>query len=70
MKCEEHDVAPRLIATSDDIDQISAFGENADVAALHGWRRQVFGEDALALMAGKLALVVDGKKLEVVELEG
>jgi ribonuclease D len=69
MKCDEHDVAARLIATSDDIDQISAFGANAEVPALHGWRRQVFGDDALALMRGNLGLVVLGRKLELVELE-
>lgn len=63
MKCEEADVAQRLVASADDVEQIAAFGAEADVPALHGWRRQVFGEDALRLRAGALAISVDGRKL-------
>jgi ribonuclease D len=69
MKCEEHDVAHRLVASSDDIDRIAAFGEKADVPAMHGWRLKVFGQDALALRKGDLAFVIDGQKLDLVELE-
>ena len=47
-KCEEHDVAPKLVASSDDIDRLSV-EEEPDVPALTGWRRRVFGDDALAL---------------------
>jgi len=50
-----NDVAPRLIANSDDLDKIAADTE-ADVHALHGWRRELFGEQALALKAGRLSL--------------
>ena len=54
-------VAPRLIADSADVEAVAASDE-ADVPALHGWRREVFGERALALKHGKLALkLVDGK---------
>ena len=52
---DDQGVAPRLIANSADIDRI-ACEEDPDVAALSGWRREVFGEQALALKAGKLAL--------------
>ena len=69
MKCDEHDVAQKLLASSADIERIAAEGEAAQVAALSGWRRQVFGLDALALRAGNLALVINTKKLELVELE-
>jgi ribonuclease D len=56
-----HDVAPRLIATSEDLDRI-AVDDNADVHALHGWRHALFGEQALALKQGRLALgIADGK---------
>ena len=53
---EDANVAGRLIASSAEIDLIAGFGENADVPALRGWRREIFGEDALRLRAGKLAL--------------
>ncbi len=67
MKSETHDVAQRLIATSADLERIA--GENEpDVPALHGWRREVFGNDALALKTGKLALMIRGRKLQVVPL--
>ncbi len=59
---EENRVAPRMIANSDDIEAIAADDE-ADVAALKGWRRELFGEQALALKSGRLALVVHGEKV-------
>lgn len=52
---ETQGVAPRIIASSDDIDQI-VLNDNADVQALSGWRREVFGNKALAIKSGKLAL--------------
>lgn len=59
-KCEEHGVAPKLVATADDLDRI-ALGE-ADVSALKGWRKEVFGIDAIALVKGEIALaVVEGR---------
>jgi ribonuclease D len=64
--CEAHDVAPRLVASSDDLDRI-AVGE-ADVPALSGWRLRVFGEQAQALRDGKLALGVAGKRIKTIPL--
>jgi ribonuclease D len=66
MKCDEHDVAQKLVASADDIDQLAALGPEADVPALHGWRRQVFGEDALRVRSGELALVVRRNRLDLV----
>ncbi len=63
MKCEEADVAQRLVASADDVELIAGLGEAADVPALHGWRRQVFGDDALKVRAGTLAVFVDGRRL-------
>ena len=65
-RSEQHHVAQRLIATSDDVEAI-ALSDTADVPALHGWRRDLFGEDALKLKRGKLAigLSADGKSVEV-----
>ena len=59
MRCEENDVAQRLVANTADLERI-ACGDADEVRALRGWRREVFGEDALALRAGELALSVKG----------
>jgi ribonuclease D len=60
-EAERAQVAPRLIASSADIEAIAG-DDNADVEALKGWRRRVFGDRALALKHGKLALKLkDGK---------
>ncbi len=64
-KAESHDVAPKLLASSDDIDRL-AFEDEPDVPALHGWRRLVFGEDALALKEGRIALGVEGKRIRLI----
>ena len=58
MTSERHAVATKVIATVDDLEQIAADDE-ADVAALHGWRRDLFGEAALALKHGRLALAIE-----------
>ncbi|MDP7599598.1 MAG: 3-hydroxyacyl-CoA dehydrogenase NAD-binding domain-containing protein, partial [Acidimicrobiales bacterium] len=50
-------------ASAADIDLIAAFGDEADVRALKGWRREVFGGDALKLRSGEVSLSVKGKKL-------
>jgi ribonuclease D len=68
LRCEQHRVAQKLVASSDDIEAI-ARDDEADVAALHGWRRELFGADALALKAGRLALTADGGALRVIELD-
>jgi ribonuclease D len=64
-KCEDHHVAARLVASSDDIDRL-ATEEAPDIAALHGWRREVFGEDALALKQGRVALGVAGRRVKLI----
>lgn len=58
MTSERHAVASKVIATVDDLEQIAA-SDNADVGALHGWRRELFGEAALKLKHGQLALAID-----------
>jgi ribonuclease D len=64
---EEEGVAPKVLASSDDIDRIAAKGEEADVPALSGWRREVFGERALALVRGEVALKFEKRKIAVFE---
>ncbi len=64
-KSEHHHVATRLVASSEDIDRLAS--EDApDIAALHGWRREVFGEDALALKQGRIALGVSGRRVKLI----
>lgn len=58
MTSEHHGVASKVIATVDDLEQIAA-SDQADVGALHGWRRELFGEAALKLKHGQLALAMD-----------
>ncbi len=65
-KTESAGVASKLIAPASDLDAIAA-GER-DVAALSGWRREVFGEDALRLCKGEIALAAKGKSVRVVKL--
>ncbi len=65
---EERGVAGRLIASSDDLEKLAVDGEKADVQALQGWRRELFGERALQLLAGKTALVYRNRKVEIVSL--
>jgi len=64
-KSEESHVAPKLLASSEDLDRFAA-GDGADIRALHGWRRAVFGEAALALKAGRLALGVEGRRVKLI----
>ena len=66
-RAEEAGVASKLIATVSDLEQI-ANDDEADNAALKGWRREAFGEDALKLKRGELALVLDGARVRVVEV--
>src|SRR6185312_6070917 len=68
LKAEEIGVAPRLIANVEDIERLAA-QEDDGVAALHGWRAEVFGKDALALRKGDLAIALEGGAAIVVELE-
>ncbi|MCB4824625.1 ribonuclease D [Roseicella aerolata] len=65
-KSEEHHVAPKLLASSDDLDRL-ATESSPDLPALHGWRREVFGEAALALKSGRLALGVDGRRVKLIK---
>ncbi|MGX6647936.1 ribonuclease D [Maricaulaceae bacterium MS644] len=65
---EQEGVAARLIATVPDLELLAA-DDDADIPALQGWRRQVFGEDALKLKRGEIALVLENGRVEAVELD-
>jgi ribonuclease D len=66
MTAERHGVAAKVIATVDDLDRIAA-DDDADVPALHGWRRDLFGEKALALKHGRLSLAIEKGRVVAVE---
>lgn len=66
MTSEKHAVASKVIATVDDLERIAA-DDQADVPALKGWRRDLFGEKALALKAGRLALAIEKGRVSAIE---
>jgi ribonuclease D len=66
MVAEKHHVAAKVVATSDDLDRI-AENDEADIGALKGWRRELFGEKALALKHGKLALAIERGRVTAVD---
>jgi ribonuclease D len=66
-RAEAAGVAARLIADTEDIEKIAAH-EDDDVPALHGWRAEVFGNDARALRDGKLGLALHGGDAVLVNL--
>jgi len=68
MTAERHAVAAKVIATVDDLDRIAA-DDDADVPAMSGWRRELFGEKALALKQGRLSLAVEKGRVVAVERE-
>ncbi len=63
---EAHGVAAKVIATVDDLEKIAA-DDNADVAALQGWRRELFGDVALKLKRGDVALAFQGRQIVAIE---
>ena len=66
MVSERHHVAAKVIATVDDLERIAA-DDGAAVPALSGWRRELFGQQALALKHGKVALAIERGKVAAVE---
>ena len=66
-RCEDHQVAQKLLASADDLEAIAA-DDHAPVKALSGWRRDIFGKDALALKHGRLGLTVRRNRITLVEL--
>jgi ribonuclease D len=58
LKAEQAGVAARLVASADEIDRLAA--GKRDLHVLHGWRNEIFGRDAVALLEGQVALALDG----------
>jgi ribonuclease D len=68
LRCEENDVAQKLVANADDLEMIAA-SDDAPVRPLHGWRFDIFGKDALDLKHGRIALTAAGKRIVLVRLK-
>ena len=64
-RAEQNNVAPRLIASSEDIEAL-VLDDPADNPALAGWRREMFGDDAMRLIKGEIALSAQGKRVRIV----
>jgi ribonuclease D len=67
INCAEEDVAAKLVADTDDLEAM-AMEANPDVQAMHGWRFEVFGKDAMDLKAGKIALRLEKGRVKKVEV--
>ncbi|MEO1305743.1 MAG: ribonuclease D, partial [Pseudomonadota bacterium] len=65
---DDANVVPRLIANSADIERLARGETSEDIAALNGWRRELFGAKALALLSGKLALSFENGQVRLFEL--
>ncbi|MFZ9135958.1 MAG: ribonuclease D, partial [Candidatus Puniceispirillaceae bacterium] len=62
----KHDIAPRLIASAEEL-ELLAGDDNAPIRALTGWRREVFGDLALRLKQGEIALAVKNGRIMLIE---
>ena len=69
VRAKESSVAPRLIARADEMEALAA-GARDGLPILDGWRRQLFGEDALALVEGRLGFSVSNGKMRMRQLAG
>ena len=65
---EEKGVAAKMIASGDDLEKLAWKAEDAEIGAMHGWRREIFGDRALELLTGRTALVYRNRKVEVVTI--
>ena len=66
MKAEQAGVAARLVASADELDRMAA--GKRDVHALSGWRKEIFGDDAVALIEGRLALALQGDQAKLISV--
>ena len=70
MIAEKEGVAPKVLASGDDLEKIAGEGENAAVPALSGWRREVFGERALQLVRGEIGLKFEKRRIVEFDIDG
>ena len=65
LRSEQAGVAPRLVASAEDLDRLAS-GKHDGIQALNGWRAEIFGNDALKLIDGKLALGLDRDRVRLI----
>lgn len=65
INCTDADVATRLVASKDELEDL-VLGQTDGLAVLKGWRKEVFGKDALAMLNGKLSLTLKGNTIKKV----
>lgn len=65
---EKEGVAAKVLASSDDIDRLAAEGDDADIPALSGWRREVFGDTAIRLVRGEIGIKFDRRRVVVFDI--
>ena len=76
-QCEKTGVAQKIVANTSDLEKIAALGNDeavtdvntTDIRPLQGWRREMFGDLALALMAGRVALTATRGKVHIIPLD-
>jgi len=69
LRTEVEGIATRLVANARDIEQLAAFGDRAEIDALKGWRRDIFGQDAIDMLRGKIALRLEGENVVAERLD-
>lgn len=69
MIAEKEGVAPKVLASGDDLEKIAGEGEDATVPALSGWRREVFGERALQLVRGEVGLKFEKRRVVAFDID-
>jgi ribonuclease D len=67
LRATQYQVAPRLVAVTEDLERLAA-GDDEGVPALHGWRAEVFGRDAVALRDGRMAIALENGEAVVIEM--
>ena len=65
LRCDENGIAAQLVANRRELDRI-ATEDDPDIRTLTSWRREIYGNDALALKRGEIALTADGLTVRVV----
>lgn len=68
LQCAEHDVAARLVASSDDIDDFAMAPDDKTLPINHGWRHEIFGAEAHDMLSGKTALTLENGKIRKISL--
>lgn len=70
IEAAQHDITPKRLADSDDLQEIALHGDKAKVPAMEDWRFEIFGKKALDLMHGKAGLIIKNGQILISPLKG